>query len=378
MGSRPARERLSEPTGSGPTMTNRPPLLGAATVAMLASLLSGCTSPTPVEEPILADTVPTSLIATGPAVPPDLNATTAAAPRLIEGEWWRMKVNTGLGDTTDLLRVVANVSADGYIFGMPHEAWVKEAISNHAPAFGNVGLDLSYDTHNDLFTPFRFPLVAGDTWETTFVTQPVIAKVESADERTAVVTYEAPEQEPDPTNPMSVFFTVMGGLPPMKITYDASIHEAIKMESGGAVQWEVVEHGYEFRGWVSVPDGLHTAIDYGVITPDPSNPLPTRTVHVDDSFNRITVLHYVVALTPGVFRLTSTTPEGEAFTTEVVGVPGESFQVFEVSAPGGDWTQENVNGGGGVTYTMGIAYQQYDILVPQGDRRPTHGHEVVR
>ena len=222
------RQRLTERQGSRrpvPGMDRPLPLLAAAAV-LVALLLPGCASPDAGDDPVATPEVPTTLAATGPAVPPDLNSTTAAAPRLIEGEWWRMKVSDGLGGDVDLLRVVANVSADGYIFGMPHGAWVKEAISNHAPAFGDVGLDLSYDTHNELFTPFRFPLVAGDTWETTFVTQKVIAKVESADERTAVVSYAAPEQGPDPTNPMSVFFLAMGGLPPVRITYDATLHEA--------------------------------------------------------------------------------------------------------------------------------------------------------
>ncbi|MFA5942904.1 MAG: hypothetical protein WC876_00365 [Candidatus Thermoplasmatota archaeon] len=341
------------------------------------SLLAGCSEPAAVEEPVPAFDVPTTLIATGPAVGPDLNATTGAPPRLIEGEWWRIKVASAEGPV-DLLRVVANATAEGYIFGMPHDGWVKEAISNHAPAFGNVGLDLSYATHNEVFVPFKFPLVAGDSWETTFATQPLVATVESADEQTAVVSYSAPESTTDPTNPTSLAFGLMGGLPPMKLTYDARTHEAIRMESGGEVSWEVVEHGFEFRGWVSVPDGMHTAIDYAAFGPDPDHPGPTRTVTVEDHFNRITVMHFVYAITPGVFRVTSTTPAGEQYVTEHVGASGSTMRIFEVSSPGGDWLQEDIGAGGGLTYTMGIAYEQYDILVPQGDRRPTHGHGVDR
>jgi hypothetical protein len=353
------------------------PPLAAAASAIAILILAGCAAPAPVEAPAPILDVPTTLIATGPAVPPDLDATTAQPPRLIEGEWWRIQVASDEGPV-DLLRVVANATPNGYVFGMPHEAWVKEAISNHAPAFGNVGLDLSYATHNEVFVPFRFPLVAGDSWETTFATQPLTATVESADERTAVVSYSAPESPMDPTDPTTLMFAAIGGLPPMKLTYDATTHEAIRMESGGAVTWEVVEHGYEFRGWVSVPDGMHTAIDYAAFGADPDHPGPTRTITVDDSFNRITVMHAVFALTPGAFRVTSTTPEGEAFVTEHVGAEGFTYRIFEVSSPGGDWVQEDLAVGAGGTYTMGIAYKQYDILVPQGDRRPTHGHGVDR
>jgi hypothetical protein len=66
------------------------------------------------------------------------------------------------------------------------------------------------------------------------------------------------------------------------------------------------------------------------------------------------------------------------FVTEVIGAAGFGFGIHEVANPGGDWLQEDLAVGAGGTYTMGIAYQQYDILVPEGDRRPTHGHEVVR
>src|SRR5687767_5272473 len=84
-------------------------------------------------------------IVTGPAVGPDLNATTAAAPRLVAGEWWRIRFDSTIdGVPVEVVRVVAHADEDGYIMGMPHEGWYKEAIAYHAPAFGDVGLNLSY------------------------------------------------------------------------------------------------------------------------------------------------------------------------------------------------------------------------------------------
>ena len=318
-------------------------------------------------------------VETGPAVGPDLDATTAQAPRLVPGEWWRLRFTSGFYDEehVEFVRVVADASEEGYVFGMPHEGWVKEAISYHAPAFGDVAPDLSYDTHNERFQPLRFPLVAGDTWETTFATSPLVATVESATDHTAEVVFRAPAPDPSPADPVNEFLFGPPGGEAIRLTYDARVHEVVKMDSFIGT-WEVVQHGYDFRGWVSVPDGEHTAIDYGVFGADQASPLPQRSIEVDGSFNRMTVMHVVSAITPGAYRVTSTAPDGQSFVTELVGPPGSRTTFFEVANPGGTWQQEDLTLGAGATYTMGIAYQQYDILVPNGDRRASHGHEVVR
>lgn len=361
-------------------MTALPSASSRALFAVLAlALLAGCAQPADPApaEPAAVD-LATSVIETGPAVGPDLAATTAEAPRLVEGEWWRIRFDGAIYASEPLLRVVANATEDGYVFGMPHEAWMKEAIVYHAPAFGDVGTDLSYAVHNERFEPLRFPLVEGATWTTVFAATPMTATVEQADEWTATIRFDPPAtDDPDPMGTVMGVLLPLGDMGTMRLTYDARIHEIVRMESALG-SWEVVEHGYEFRGWVSVPTGAHTAIDYGTFGPDTANPLPTRTVHVDESFNRITLLHAVFAVSPGVYRLTSTSPDGETFVTEVVGEAAFRFGIHEVGNPGGDWIQEDLAVGAGGTYTMGIAYQQYDILVPEGDRRPTHGHEVVR
>ncbi|HUR62015.1 MAG TPA: hypothetical protein VM286_06595 [Candidatus Thermoplasmatota archaeon] len=360
-----------------------PPRTHRLTLLLVAcAMVAGCLKPAaePLPDPALV--VPTSFVAKGPAVGPDLNATTAAAPRLVEGEWWRIKFGSQwiAAQDVELLRVVANATEEGYVFGMPHGAWLKEAISFHAPAFGDIGRDLSYAVHNERFTPLKFPLVAGATWTTDFgPLSGLTATVESADQHTAEIVLRSPPAETSATNnPATDLLGLTGGDGvALRLTYDARIHEVTHLESGLG-SWDVIEHGYQFRGWVSVPKGEHTAIDYGVFGPDQGNPLPTRTVHVDESFNRITVMHFIMGISPGLYRITSTTPKGEKFVTEHQGAAGQQVAFFEVGDPGGDWTQEDLGVGAGATYTMGIAYQQYDILVPEGDRRPTHGHEVVR
>lgn len=360
---------------ANPVPSPKSPLLLA--VPLLLALLAGCAQPGDGPAPGAApEAVPTGLALTGPAVGPDLTSTTATAPRLVEGEWWKIRFAGAFYTSNDLIRIVANATPDGYVFGMPHEGWIKEAIAYHSPAFGDVALDLSSMVHNENFGPLRFPLVAGDTWETSFA-GPVIATVESADEYTAEIVLRPPSSNPTPEQMALGMLGVLPDLGEVRLTYDARVHEVVKMDSGIG-SWEVIAHGYDFQGWVSVPSGHHTAIDYGVFGPDTDNPLPTRTVPVDERFNRITVMQAVFALSPGVYRLTSTSPDGQTFTTEVLGPPRMKMNLFEVSAPGGDWQQEDLVGGVGGTYTMGIAYEQYDILVPGGERRPTHGHEVMR
>jgi hypothetical protein len=312
-------------------------------------------------------------------VAPDLNATTAAPPRLVAGEWWRIRFASEMYEgTPEVVRVVADANDDGYVFGMPHEGWFKEAISYHAPAFGDVGLDLSYATHNEVFEPVRFPLVEGATWETVFATSPLVATVEAVDEHTATIRFDPPPSDPQPTDPVMAALGLAAPEGGMRIVYDARQHEVVRFESFIGT-WEVVEHGYGFEGWVTVPRGEHTAIDYGQFLPaTPGEPVVTRTQEVDGGFNRLTLMHVVVAMGPGAYRVRATAPDGSEFATETVGPPGFTVRFYEATDPDGLWTLEDVVGGAGATYSMGIAYHQYDIHLPDGARRSDHSHEVIR
>jgi hypothetical protein len=348
-------------------------------------LLAGCLAPAPEQteaEPtfILDADRPAPQagdVMTGPSVGPDLNATTAAAPRLVRGEWWRIRFESSFfGDAPELVRVVANVTDNGYIIGMPHEGWVKEAISFHTPAFGDVGLDLSYNIHNEAFHPVRFPLVEGDTWETSFVGSPMVATVQSADEYVAEITFSAPRQS-QPTDPVMAALGMSAGGVAVRVFYDARLHEIVRTESGlGA--WQVIDHGYDFQGWVTVPRGEHTAIDYGTFGPvEPGRTSMTRTIPVDPGFNRMTILHMIGAMGPGSYQIRSVAPNGDEYLTS--STSGDMvMRLFEVYNPGGDWLQEDIVLGPGGTYNMGIAYHQYDIRLPDGAVRSDHAHPVIR
>ena len=79
----------------------------------------------------------------GELAAPDTNATLLEPPQLREGDWGRIELHDQITDTTtQFVRVVARVEEDLYVFGMPHEAWWKEAVIFHTPAFGDVNKDL--------------------------------------------------------------------------------------------------------------------------------------------------------------------------------------------------------------------------------------------
>lgn len=350
-------------------------------------LLAGCaesTEPEPEGDGILIDEnrpdTSYGAVSTGPAVAPDLNATTAEAPRLIPGEWWRIQYENVLNeDVVEVVRVVADVDEAGYVVGMPHEGWLKEAISFHAPSFGDVNFDLSYNTHNQLFTPLQFPITLGDSWLTHMAAMPYEATVTQVDDHTATIEMVSVNSNPTPADPVLVALGILPGDTIMTLHYDARQHEIVSMESAIGT-WRVVEHGYDYQGWVTIPRGEDTAIDYGVFGPvsDAHTPLE-RTLTVADDFNRMTMMHFVGTANdaPGHMQARDVAPDGTEHITEFTGA-GFHLQFYEIKDPGGTWTVQDTVAGAGFTYHMGIAYFQYDIHLPDGGRRADHSHSVIR
>lgn len=366
------------------------PLLAAA----LALVLAGCAAPpAPAEPPpgtpavtVDADRPDPTFgnVTTGPAVGPDLAATLAAPPRLVPGEWWRIRFSSPLdGRSAEYVRVVAAVQDGAFVVGMPHEGWYKEAVIYHAPAFGDVNADLSYDTHDDPFVPLRWPMEEGATWTTSFSGSP---------ELTARVALLSPQE----ANVTFTFTTAGGPLPgqepqeveALSLIYDARIHEVREFRHR-TVQYEVVEHGYGFEGWVTIPRAEDLVFFHGrglgvlgIQGPQAGPQAPTETVDISGGYNRVTFIHALGGFggpAPGVYRVVARAPDGTEYVTEGSDPAGSlHIEFYEHPDPDGTWELEFTAVGQGVAFIEGIAYHQYDIRLPDGARRADHSHRVIR
>ena len=367
----------------------------AALLALLLVLpLAGCMSDSPAPEPVADNQTPPSVQVGDRPEPtyndlpnadlgflaqPDVNATLERAPDLIPGEWWRIEMMSPLdGRTATFVRVVAKVEEDLYVMGMPHEGWYKEAVIYHVPFFGDVNKDLSGHAHDIPFQPLKFPLTDSQTWTTRFEGGPdLVATVKTNPaEKTADVTF---------TNPNN-------GAVAIKLTYDAKVHEITSFEQA-TIHYKVVDHGYGFEGWVTVPRGEDLVFFHGRLGPlsDIGNGLmpaaPIETVNINGGFNRVT---FIIALGgaqeflgapasgPGAYREKLTAPDGTVYELEGDPTGALKIEFFENAAPDGDWQMEHVAAGAGVAFVEGIAYHQYDIHLPSGAIRTDHSHEVVR
>ena len=362
--------------------------LGTAAILIVLALAAGCVETSPGEPSAPAATgnltvgdrpEPTfGQVALGPVAAPDLNATLAAPPRLVPGEWWRIHFTSPLtGVEVEFVRVVGAVDGDTYVIGMPHEGWYKEAVIYHTPCFGDVGsLDLGCRAHNIPFAPLQFPLTDGATWTTQFERPP--------DLKANVKLLSPTEAE--------ILFTDPDGKVEIEMVYDAKIHEVRSFKHAIAV-WEVVEHGYGFEGWITIPRGEHLVFEHGRVgapvvglKPFAAAPLgepgaPIESVEISGGYNRVSFIlavGNVVGAPGGAYRETATAPDGTVYSMESIPGAPLTFQFFEHKDPDGTWELEHLAAGPGIAFIEGIAYHQYDIHLPSGDVRSDHSHEVIR
>jgi hypothetical protein len=331
-------------------------------------------------DPVFEDVV------TGPSAQPDAAATLAAAPELRVGEWWRVQLHDPFtGEDTEFIRVLAAIQGDTYVFGMPHEGWWKEAVVFHTPAFGDVNkADLSYNTHDILFTPLKFPLEDGQSWETEFSGGGVMtAAVEVMDETRAKITFTSAGGG-GPFGPVNAALGGGGDNVVLELIYDAAIHEVVEFNHG-TVQFTVVDHGYDFEGWVTVPRGEQLVFFHGRIGPgidlNTSPAPPVETVSIAGGFNRMSFITVAQAVGPAggpSCSETATGPDGTTYATDLTPCAGFRIDFHEAKEPDGDWSLQHVAGGAAVVFIEGIAYHQYDIHLPDGAIRSDHSHEVVR
>lgn len=309
---------------------------------------------------------------------PDAQATLLRAPEWKVGEWWKYHFSSPLtGEEVEFIKVVADIDGDTYVIGMPHEGWYKEAIVYHTPCLGDVRVsDLGCAAHNIDFQPLQFPLTDGATWVTQFERPPDL---------TATVKVDSLTQA-------TITFTDPNGNVQVEQVYDATIHEVVSFTQATAV-YEVIEHGYDFEGWITIPRGVHLVFEHGrVVAPvvdiaalGGGTPVgaPTESIEVTGGFNRLSFILAagnagVAPAEAGYYKETATAPDGTVFSLEATGTSPLVIEFFEAKDPDGTWDLEHLAAGPGIAFIEGIAYHQYDIQLPSGAIRSDHSHEVVR
>ena len=292
----------------------------------------------------------------------------AEPPRWESGEWWRVRVTERMsGQTFEVTRVVAGIEGDDYLVGMPQDAFVDAAMVLHLPGFGQVGRsDLGYEIHDSRFSPLRFPLVEGATWETEF----------EGDAMTATVLWAR-------GNAAEVEIAGEGGH--ILLTYDATIGEARRLVVDGYLEYDVVAHGRGHTGIVTVPhmhDVVFNTFRFAGALMGMQPAPPVERIAIDDAYDRVSFAFLAGAfipdgrtLTAGVFRERATAPDGTSFELLLTPAdrPGEHIAFFGHAAPGGEWLFEHLPLGGGYVVAEGIAYHVYDVELPSG-RLLEHAH----
>lgn len=293
-----------------------------------------------------------------------------APPVWRQGEWWTVKVTDALEGKVHMgTRVVAGAEPNYYLVGMPRDSFSTELMVLHIPGFGQISKrDLSFDVHNKNFAPLNFPLTDGKTWETAFEGRPVKA--------TAHVK-----------SPTEALVQIDGANDHMNVTYDATLGEIRKIQYSGYADLEVVDHGYDYQGIVTVPHMFKLVFQQARIAAamGPAlGPQPgvDEVVNIDGTYDRVSFVLLLGDLTTGqapttlgYYQETVTGPDGKTYEATFAPPETGAYKVAYYSAdkPGGDWKFHHVAAGPGLVVAEGIAYHVYDIDLPSGRVLPSTG-----
>lgn len=291
-----------------------------------------------------------------------------APPQLAVGEWWNIEATDVFdGATYVATRVVAAIDGDTYLVGMPADDFVNALMVLHLPGFGEVGrADLSFEIHDQLYEPVKFPLAVGKKWATQFEGRAVDAEVMEAGGATARVQFDGANDH-------------------FNVTYDAALGEVSLWGNAAYMTYKIVDHGFDYTGLVTVPHE-HDLIFVqarigGALGPGLQPAPPTEEVEVDPTYDRVSFVLLAGTFLPstdaphGVYLERVTAPDGTEFELQVLptDAPGFHAAYYQMDQPGGKWSFVHVAGGPGLVLTEGIAYHVYDIDLATGRLLPSTG-----
>lgn len=299
-------------------------------------------------------------------------ASLATAPGLVPGQWWNIRVTSPLLPApVEWTRVVAGVEGEDYLIGQPRDTWSTEGILLHVPGLGEVSRrDLSFEAHDVRFHPFSFPLTDGKEWDTAFEGLPVTARTTVLADGTAEIWYCCGRN--------------------ISALYDPAMGDFVRFEVEGLLTYEVLDHGLDWEGVVTVPHGHDLVFRHGriagVLSVDQEPGPPVEDVVLSDDYQRISFFQLAgpLDLAPpaplaGAFIERVTAPDGTVYETARLPHEGPGFttNTFESTNVGGTWHFEHVAPGPGIAFTEGIAYHVFDVEVPSGRLLGDHSEHVT-
>ncbi|MFO1534353.1 MAG: hypothetical protein ABR586_01675 [Thermoplasmatota archaeon] len=345
-----------------------------------ASALAGCATPAPAPT---ATGTPTKQYEDGvnkldvPVLPRDPPAdgerTLAAAPQWRLGEWWTYKVVDHFTEEAHTVtRVVAGTDGPSYLVGFPIDGFSNDILVLHIPGYGDVAqANLSFEVHDVVFSPLRFPLTDTQAWPTAFEGRPGNMTAEPQPDGTARLTGSG----------VGWGFTA---------TYDPKAGEVTHLDSPGYATYDVTGHGYGYRGTVRVPHAHDLVFQHGRLGPvfdarqgigPNAVTVATDTVQVQPGYDHLGFTLIVgnlasfgvgpLAATPtpsqGYYQAKATAPNGTAF--ELSAMPGDAgtkIAFYGTGDPTGPWALSFTVGGPGIAFAEGIGYHSIDVELPSG------------
>lgn len=330
-------------------------------------------TPTNATTPDTADTDGATTDGDGPTDGAPAEATLTAPPDWRIGEWWTVELTSSLtGETVEMTRVVAGTEGEDYLIGQPEDAWSTEGLVFHVPGLGEVRQDdLSYEVHDVRFQPLQFPLTDGASWQTSFEGLDVEASVTTTDAGTAEIHYCCGRN--------------------ITATYDPGVRAITSFDADdGFISYEVIDHGYDYTGVVTVPHGHDLIFNHGrvagALSASSTQPAPpVEEVELDPDYQRVSFVQIAGPLgvveqpISSAYIERATNPNGTTFETQHLPTDGGSFTVnfFETTELGGTWSFEHAAPGPGLAFTEGIAYHVFNMKLPEGHLLGDHGEHVT-
>lgn len=289
------------------------------------------------------------------------------------GDWWTYRFTADMFNdyTEEVTIVVADVTDEYYLVGMPAEAYMDFAFAFHFPPMGEVRRDdLQWVIHDTWFQTIDFPLTNESTWEVDVVGFKGTAEVEV-------------------TGPTTASIIIEPFLSPIRAMYDAEVRHYTRIGVDAFGYADLIDHGTGYIGDILVPVDQKT-IFYGraagafsidgslahLPSDDPDrpddgiNPFPVDLVEVPQR-DWLSLVQWVgdfflvPASSPGLFVERAEAPDGTLY--EIMRTPadgeGVSMQHFGIGNPGGTWTFTHTAAGAGIATSEGIAHNRLAYTV---------------